>query len=230
MMKDSTIQAFFALVRVGLWGSEGRLAGYGDIDYSSVMSLAEEQSVVGLVTAGLDCVKDVKVPQEWMLQFIGSTLQIEQQNRDMNLFIAKLIEQLRKKDVYAILVKGQGIAQCYEKPLWRASGDVDLFLSYDNYQKAKTLLTPLASEVESEYEGISHLGMTIDGWVVELHGTLHGGLSSRINQELDDIQTDTFYGGNVHYWMNGQTQIILLGKENDIVYVFVHFLNHLYEW
>ena len=54
-MKDSIIQAFFALIRAGLWGTEVQLSDYGDIDYSSVMSLAEEQSVVGLVTAGLDC-------------------------------------------------------------------------------------------------------------------------------------------------------------------------------
>ena len=86
----------------------------------------------------------------------------------MNAFIAELIDKLRKADIYALLVKGQGIAQCYEKPLWRCSGDVDLLLSADNYEKAKTVLMPIASEVETEYEGISHLGMTIDEWVVEL--------------------------------------------------------------
>ena len=30
-------------------------------------------------------------------------------------------------------------------------------------------------------------------------------------------------------WLNGQTQIFMLGKENDIVYVFVHFFNHFYK-
>ena len=75
-MRDSTIQIFFELLRAGIWGTEARLSDDEDIDYSSVMSLAEEQSVVGLVTSGLDHVSDVRVPQEWMLQFIGSTLQI----------------------------------------------------------------------------------------------------------------------------------------------------------
>ena len=145
----------------------------------------------------------------------------------MNAFIAELIEKLRKNDIYTLLVKGQGVAQCYEKPLWRCSGDVDLLLSYDNYQKAKTLLTPLASEVETEYEGISHLGMTIDGWGVELHGSLRVGLPQRINRVLDDIQDDTFYRGNVRSWLNGQTHIFMLGKENDVV--FVYFFNHFYK-
>lgn len=147
----------------------------------------------------------------------------------MNAFIAELIDKLRKADIYALLVKGQGIAQCYEKPLWRCSGDVDLLLSADNYEKAKTVLMPIASEVETEYEGISHLGMTIDEWVVELHGSLRVGLPQRINRVLDDIQEDTLYRGNVRSWLNGQTQIFMLGKENDIVYVFVHFFNHFYK-
>ena len=217
------------LIRGGLWGTEVCLSDYGDIDYSSVMSLAEEQSVVGLVTSGFDCVKDVKVPQQWSLQFIGQTLQIEQRNKAMNAFIASLIEKMRTVGIYTLLVKGQGIAQCYEKPLWRACGDVDLFLSEENYVKAKELLVPLASSVEEEYEREKHLGMTIDGWVVELHGHLYSGLSSRVEKELDRLQEDTFYGGQVRSWMNGGTQVFLLKAENDAFYVFTHILQHFYK-
>jgi hypothetical protein len=147
----------------------------------------------------------------------------------MNAFVAELIEKLRENDADALLVKGQGVAQCYEKPLWRCSGDVDLFLSDSNYEKAKRVLVPLASEVETEYVGSKHLGMTIDGWVVELHGSLRVGLPNKINRVLDDIKTDTFNRGNMRSWMNGRTQVFLLGKENDIVYVFVHFFNHFYK-
>jgi len=64
---------------------------------------------------------------------------------------------------------------------------------------------------------------------VELHGSLRVGLPQKINRVLDEIQADTFYSGNVRSWMNGQTQIFMLGKENDIVYVFVHFFNHFYK-
>ena len=164
--------AFFELVRAGLWEKEARLSQYGEIDYSEVMQIAEEQSVVGLVTAGLEHVVDEKIPKEIVLQFIGSTLQIEQQNKAMNEFVAKLIELLRKNDVYTLMVKGQGIAQCYERPLWRSCGDVDLFLSDVNYEKAKELLIPLATDVDKEFLLLKHIGMTLSGFVVELHGTL----------------------------------------------------------
>lgn len=158
---DSSQQAFWALVKAGLWGKDTRLSQYKDIDYSAIMKLAEEQSVVGLVTAGLEKVSDEKIPKEVILQFVGRTLQIEQLNKAMNAFIAALIEKLRKEDVYAILVKGQGIAQRYERPLWRASGDIDLLLSGSNYEKAKASLLPSAVDVATEYKSLKHLEMTM---------------------------------------------------------------------
>lgn len=136
-MTNNNQQAFFALVRAGLWEKEVRLLPYGEVDYAEVMRLAQEQAVVGLVAAGLEYVTDVKVPQVWALQFAGQTIQLEQRNKAMNQFIADLIAKMRKADIYTILVKGQGIAQCYERPLWRTSGDVDLFLSAENFEKRR---------------------------------------------------------------------------------------------
>lgn len=221
-------QAFLELVRAGLWEEEARLSQFGDIDYAAILQLAEEQSLVGLVTAGLDYVSDVKVPQEWMLQFIGETLQIEQQNKDMNAFVAKLISKLREKDVYAILVKGQGVAQCYEKPLWRASGDVDLYLSKDNYEKAKAFLVPLAQDVEKEGKKRLHLGMTIDGWVVELHGTMHTKLSRRMNRVSDEVHRDIFFHGKIRSWNINGVQVFLPNANNDVIIIFNHFINHFF--
>ena len=223
------LQAFFALLRAGLWVKDARLSSLGRLDYSEVMRLAEEQSVVGLVTAGLERVADVKVPKEELLQFIGATLQIEEQNRTLNLFVADLVEQLRKVGVYTLLVKGQGIAQCYERPLWRSSGDIDLFLSEDNYKKAKDYLLPLATSVEPEAISTKHLGMTIESQVVELHGTMRSGVLSRIDKEVDEVQGDVFYGGNVRSWMNGKTSVFLPAPDNDVVFVFTHILKHFFK-
>ena len=228
-MDKTCVDVFFELVRAGLWGTEAQLASYGEVDYSAVLEQATDQSLIGLVAAGLEQVKDVKVPQTSVLQLIGQTLQIEQRNKAMNAFIALLIERMRAAGIYTLLVKGQGIAQCYDKPLWRSSGDVDLFLSADNYIKAKDCLLPLASSVEEEYVREKHLGLNIDGWIVELHGHLYCGLSSKVEKELDALQQDTFCGGQVRSWMNGKCQVFLLKAENDAFYVFSHILQHFYK-
>lgn len=186
---------FFELLKAGLWGAEKpdlRKQGFTrGIDWIKVYKLAEEQSVVGLVLAGLEH-SDVKPPQELLLQWIGEVQLLEQQNKAMNQFIAELIEKMRKADIYTLLVKGQGIAQCYERPLWRMCGDVDLLLSDTNYEMAKKFLIPLASGVESERLYAKHLGLTIDGNVVELHGRLTCGLTSGIDKQIDKVQDAVF--------------------------------------
>lgn len=231
MTRDIIQQQFLELVRTGLFPDHNaRVLPHGNsVDWDMLYRLAEEQSVMGLVAAGIENLPaSERPPKEVVLQFVGLTFQLEQRNKAMNTFVAKLMERLRAEDIYAILVKGQGIAQCHEKPLWRACGDVDLLLSESNYERAKELLCPLATDVETEYTHFKHQGMTIDGWVVELHGTLHSRLSKRVDRLIDEVQKDVFYGGNVRSWDNSGTQVFLPSPDNDVIFVFTHILHHFF--
>lgn len=219
-------KAILALVRAGLWEKEVQLSSLGRIDWDEIYQLSAEQSVTGLVLTGIEH-SDVKPSQELLLQWIGEVQIIEQQNKSMNEFVAKLIEKLRYQDVYAVLVKGQGIAQCYEKPLWRSSGDVDLLLKED-YSKAKEFLTPLSSSVEAESIQAKHIGMTIKSWVVELHGTLRSRCLKKMDKVIDDVQNDVFCGGNVRSWDNSGTIIFLPSFNNDVFFVFTHIIKHFF--
>ena len=229
MKLNDNQKAFFALVKAGLYEQECRLLSFEKIDFKEVYRIAEEQSVVGLVAAGLEQLSDVKAPKEDVLQFVGQALQLEQSNKSMNEYLAWLIDYLRNKDVYTVLVKGQGIAQCYQKPMWRACGDIDLLLSDTNYEKAKQVLMPLAIQIEDEYKTFKHIGLTMTaGIVVELHGTLHSRLSKKVDRMIDNVQKDVFYGGNVRSWQNGQTQVFLPSADADVIFVFTHILHHFF--
>ena len=221
-------QAFFELLRAGLWEKAARLFPFDGVDYVRVNRLAQEQSVVGLVAAGLEHVQDVKVPRDVALSFAGATLQFEHRNQAMNEFVAGLIERLKAAGVEALLVKGQGIAQCYERPSWRSAGDVDLLLDDAGYEKAKKLLLPLATRVESEFTFMKHVGMTLDGWVVELHGTLHSRLSRRIDNEIDKVQESAGSNCEFRVWYNGDTEVYLPAPDADVFFVFTHFLHHFF--
>ena len=223
------IDVFLELVKSCLWSKSISLTSYGDVDLDFIYNLAESQTVIGLVTAGLEKVQDVNVSQESLLNFIGRTLQIEQRNKAMNDFISDLIDRMRKVGIYAVLVKGQGIAQCYEKPFWRASGDVDLLLSEDNYKKAKEFLLKRSSGNKPEERYSKHLGINIASWYIEIHGTLRTGLSTRVDKEVDSVQRCVFYNGNVRPWLNGKTQVFLPGVNEDVFFVFTHFIKHFYK-
>lgn len=229
VLTNQTLNAFFSLVRAGLWEKEIYLSFFGDIDYKELYRLAEEQAVEGLVAAGIEHVTDVKIPKEVSLSFVGVALQLEQRNIQMNEFLGRLNGKIRDAGIYALVVKGQGVAQCYERPLWRACGDIDFLLGESNYENAKQLLLPLASSVEKEGKQGQHLGMTIDSWVVELHGGLRCGLSTRMDQEIEEILKEVFCGRDIRSWMNGQEQILLPGEDSDVVFVFTHFIKHFYK-
>ena len=168
------------------------------------------------------------MPKPIALQFIGRTVQLEQRNQAMNCFIGELMEKMRGAGIYSVLVKGQGVGQCYERPLWRSSGDVDLFFDAENYERAKGFLTPLAVSVEPEEKRKMHLAMTIDQWLVELHGLMPTEISERINAGVDRVQSDIFAGGGVRIWKNGGVDVLLPSPDNDVIIVFTHFLQHFF--
>ncbi len=227
-MLSNNQQAFLQLVRAGLWEKEVRLSQYGDVDFDEMYRLAQEQSVIGLVAAGIERVVDIKVPKEIVFQFVGTTMQLEQRNLSMNRFVTKLFGKLKEKGVYVLLVKGQGIAQCFERPLWRAAGDVDLLLDAKNYEKSKKLLSPLADEVDSEDISKKHQALKMEGFDVELHGRMPFLISKRVDDGVDEVLNDIFCGGNVRSWNCYGTQVFLPSPDNDVILVFTHFLHHFF--
>lgn len=227
-IKEHNVKAFFELVKAGLWEKEVQLASFGGIDFQEVCRLANEQAVIGLVAAGLEHIVDMKPPKEVTLQFIAQTLQLEQRNNAMNHFIGMIVDKMRHKDIYTLLVKGQGVAQCYERPLWRVSGDIDFYLGKEDYEKAKSFLLPIAKNVEPEDRRRLHLGMTIAPWIVELHGTMYSDISRKMKAMSDEVHDDIFYNGNVRSWDNDGVTVFLPSANNDIIIVFNHFVSHFY--
>ena len=225
---DLETTVFFELLRAGLWEHKAQLLDNNSFDYKRVYIIAEEQSVVGLIAAGLEHISNAIIPTETALSFVGSALQLEQRNREMNVFLETLIRQMRDAGIYTLLLKGQGIAQCYEKPLWRSCGDVDLLLGKDDYERAEAFLIQSATIVDETDTYKLHGAMSIGPWLVETHGTLRGGLWKRLDRNLDKVQASIFYEGKVRSWMNGKTQIFLPNAEEDIVYVFSHILQHFF--
>lgn len=223
-------EVFFSLVRAGLWEGDVKVNGEGlAVSGSDVMRLAEEQSVIGLVAAGLEWLTAYSLPLTEKLTLLGKCQLIEQRNEATNRFVAELIQKLHEAGINAVLVKGQGVAQCYAKPLWRSSGDVDLLLGEENYKKAKALLMPLATETGKEFEYNQHQSLTIGSFTVELHGSQRCGLSKSMDAVIDEVQREVCENGKVRTWMNGDVPINLPAPNEDVILVFTHCLKHFYK-
>lgn len=253
MAQDNNVKAFLALLRAGLWeqvndnvnDNENFVDGLS-VNWADVIRLAEEQSVVGIVAAGVERLSDYSffaesdvtsrcsvpflgIPLTEKLTLLGKCQLIEQRNAVMNQFVADLLEQLRENGINVLLVKGQGVAQCYEKPQWRASGDVDLLLDEENYEKTIDYLTLLSSTSKRERRYSKEICFYLGDILVELHGTLRTGLSSRIDKTVDEVQNDTFRNNKTRVWRNRDTDVYLPALDEDVFYVFAHFIKHFYK-
>ena len=226
--RNKNLVFFYELAKAGLWGTDIQLSEHGGKDFPEVLKIAQEQSVVGLVAAGIAHVVDVKIPREIVLQFVGITMQYEKHNQAMNQFITWLLSKLREEDINACVVKGQGVAQCYERPLWRMCGDVDLLLDDDNYKKAKIYLSSIAEMEEEEVEYRKHIAYKVGQWIVELHGNFHCGFLKRVDCVLDVVHKDVFKNNHVRIWNNENVQIPLPAVTNDVIFVFTHILQHFF--
>lgn len=227
-------EAFLASVRAGLWEecvsvSGERLAVSG----TDVLRMAEEQSVVGLVAAGVEKFTVYGLPFTEKLKLLGKCQLIERQNEAMNRFVAELVSKMKSEGIKVVLVKGQGVAQCYERPQWRSAGDIDLLLDNENYNKAKAFLSPFSEKSVVEDVGKKHLSAQIKGFTIELHGRMPFALSRRADRVVDEVVADTLLKVNderlaVRVWKNGDTEVYLPNADNDVILVFTHFLHHFF--
>lgn len=224
---NQSVNIFFSLLRAGLWEHPVSLAPYGTVDWSEILHLSKEQTVVGLVAAGLEYVQDVEVPEDNAVEFAHWAMKIEGRNGKMNAFLSRQATELADAGITTVLMKGQGIAQCYERPSWRSSGDIDWFF-LDDYERAKELLSQMADSTEQEFSYLSHLGMKFGSVDVELHGSVRARLSRRMDRVLDQLYSAMFSSRDFRYWSCGGVPVAMPGPNYDAVFLFTHILHHYY--
>lgn len=225
---DNNTQAFLALVRAGLWEHDARLMPFDELDFQFIYRLAEEQSVTGLVAAGIEHVVDLKVPQEIALTFVGNALQLEQRNSYMNKFISNFYPKIVTLGLRPVLLKGQGVSQCYERPLWRSSGDIDLLFSRDEYEAAKERLSQFSSTDPQENKETLECCLNVNSWSVEIHASLHCLISRKMDKALGLIQEEACDRKSYRIWRNGQIDVALPSVNDDVIIIFTHILKHFF--
>ena len=228
-MFDHNQQVLLALVRAGLWERDAELLPYGEFDLGAVLHLAGWQSVAGLVAAGLEHVSDVTLPPDEVTTFVCRTaLLLERRNLGMNRLIGELVDQMRGAGLTPVLVKGSGVARCYERPLWRRCGDIDLLFSPEEYPKAVAFLLPLATRKRRETNPSVCTHLYFGEWAVDMIGALWRGPATKVNAEMDALQREAFAKKNFRFWRDGEHEIPLLGVDDDLFLLFSHFVKHFY--
>ena len=220
---------FFALLRSGLWNEVPERACFaGGTDWETLYRLSFEQTVVPLVTDGINRLPKEFLPAEpeRMDPFLGDMMATVKRNRSLDAFIPKLFQAL--KDIPVVLVKGQSLAQDYLEPERRQPGDIDLLLTPASYEAAKAVLLPKATTVLEEQAETWHQGMRFKSVEVEVHGSISTLMSRKLDRQLAALLQQQFDGRPFPFVHIGGAEIPVPEADFNAVYIFVHFLQHFW--
>ena len=100
-----------------------------NIDWKTMMTWAERQSIVGIIFAGIQKAdKALKIPFDVLMEWIGSANLIENRNKLLNSRCVEVVDYFKEKGFESCILKGQGNAAMYSNPMLRMPGDIDLWV------------------------------------------------------------------------------------------------------
>lgn len=183
------IDAFFELLRGGLWPdcehTADSLLHNWAVDWHKVYHLASEQSVFGLVLAGIERLPlNQRPPKMVLLQWIGEVQMVEWQNKQMNQELAEFASICENENLEYVVVKGQTIGCLYPKPGLRQAGDID-FLVHGEENVINDFSKALGVDIPKmvEYE----VGFDRNDIRYELHTSLRGWVAKKHQQKWDEM-------------------------------------------
>lgn len=206
----------------------------GSVDWQAVLRIAKEQTMVVVVTDGIEMLpRELWPPKEAMLKLAMMRLKTEQAHRLLNSTIAQIVNALETEGVHSVLLKGQGIAQNYHCPESRTCGDIDLYTGLGGYKRAFEVIEALheGKPHKEAAECPHHLHTNLNGVEVEIHrhaSIIHGRRMDANFQSWTRESLDERFGtGLLEVWDNGGTPVALAPATFNAFFILHHAVRHM---
>ena len=192
----------------------------------SLMAIAKEQTVVGLIGEAL-MRNGFRLQKKDALDVYASLEKIREENEGVNLELSRFARALEKRDVKYVVVKGQTIGALYQNPVARMTGDVDLYVVGEDFQRVREFVEErLRCTLELTDE--KHLEFEAHDVLFELHQVLskfsNKNTEKRFQQLIDKVVTER----PCRVLING-VWVRTLPPTYNVLYTFLHLFGHLIE-
>lgn len=128
-MTSMRIDTFLEFLRYCIGDEQKPPVSAKGIDWMEMMAWAESQAIVGVVYQGiLKGGKELEIPFDALMEWVGYAQQIEAQNRLVNQRCVEIAAAFQNDGFETCILKGQGNAAMYPSPLLRNPGDIDLWV------------------------------------------------------------------------------------------------------
>jgi len=222
-LENKTEHLFFEYLRDALWRNDENLPGeLSDKEMTELLSLAEQQTVLGLVMDSLTR-HHVKMSKQWVFKAIALIEQVKQQGLRVSHGICDLHVVFANSGVDYVVVKGQIVASYYPEPLLRQAGDIDYYCDCKNFPLSQETIKQTWGIVGEKESSEKHVHFERKGVVYEGHFDLLDLYSTPRNaywQRL--LDNDGKAKVNI-----GDEFAFTLSPTLHVLYVFLHLYHHL---
>ena len=228
-------QQFLELLRAGLWDikADPELFPIGKTDWAGIMRIAKEQTVALIVADGIETLpQELYPPREMMLKLMMLKVKTSQMHQLLNNTLNQIVNALNAKNIPSVLLKGQGVAQNYRKPVSRSCGDIDLYTGVKGYKDACDIIEGLSTKaMKAGIESDHHMHLSLNGVEIEVHRHADMLPGKKQNQSLQKWTQDSidanFGTALLPKWDNGGTAISSASPTFDAFFILHHAVRHM---
>ena len=220
---------FFSLLKSGMYGTPIPAADLPEhIDWSSILTLAKKQTVIGLIIESVQFLPESLHPspstyakmQKFALRNIHTHMMLDKE-------AARLTEFFDKHGIRGRLLKGQGVARYYRVPQMRQCGDIDYYVGQKAYQNAIRLCRKELMDKDSKWhETEKHFSFNLNNAEIELHKIATQTYSPIHNRRLQRWIISELEESEGRTLRIGDTDVPLPSYEFDAIFIFYHAWRH----
>lgn len=142
---------FFSILRSALWKTPFEIPK-GFTRWNKIFKLIVAQSQIGLVGEIMLNTPEIfevisRDAQKILLKLVCSTALLHMR---LNNTLSLLLTKLRENGIEPVLLKGQGLSKYYPNPELRQSGDIDLYVGMDQYEKTYDVLKDFVTQIDDK--------------------------------------------------------------------------------
>lgn len=127
-----------------------------DINWEKIEEMARAHGVLPFVGYALKISDAILCPDEIRIRVISDMRQTAFSNNGWKSMTLKLIDEMRREGIPAILIKGYALASCYAAPDCRLSGDTDLMIPAEYEKKACKFMEAKGFHVKPRWKHWHH--------------------------------------------------------------------------
>lgn len=220
-------EIFFTLMRAAIWDTTPVLPRIVSTEeWNSIYAISKEQTVSGIMLDAIAKLPEEQKPEiKLRMQWIMMQKVIESQNRKMNGTLTTLVTEMRKESLEPYLLKGQGVALNYPAPGHRICGDIDIYFTPQQFEKASGYFTSKGYELDGDPDD-AHCETEYNGFKVEIHKKSATFYTKKLQKRYNGIIASILETGKSHISIN-ECRIEIFPPLANALQMLSHMLRHI---